>query len=763
MFLDLIFTALSLLLATTAATAGSTKHIVVLEPGITASQRIAHLKSVPHFDAFDFGSDLNGYTTDSILDVDKFFLQHKDIVNYVEKDIPMRLKSQAQASPSCKAQTDVPSWGLARTSAVTYPLKNYQYPSTNGNADVYVLDTGIRVTHKEFQGRASFAFNAAKGKVNTDTDGHGTFVAGVLAAEHYGVCKSCNIISVKIFTDDGDCSASVIIAGLNYVMQQVKSGNSTKRGGKKILINISVGGDPGQTSDVMDAAVNALVGLGVHVVTAAGNENVDACTESPARAKDVIAVGSSMILLGNTDYFLGGSNFGKCVKLFAPGDKIVSLGIGSDTEVGITDSGTSFSSPHVAGVLAELSMLYPNSTLPEIQSMMFNSTLKGVIGGVPKETANKLLHHGCNTGSRSSPSSSSSSSSLPPAPDKCLLKHRDEVTCDADKTTDGSGCTWCKQLGAEPSTCWTIANSKKFPAGVYACDKQKNQVEQQQQQQQEGEISSSFMFQKLKSRSRNSGWKVQSRSAPDKRLTLHVFIRHTKKAKEALQGHLEKSSYPSSPDYGQHLSFQELNQLMKPDQASISAVRAWLKRNKISDVAIRTNPSGDILEIDTTVRAAEQLLNTNYYVLLSEGGSRTIHRSTDIQLPMDVAQHVDIVGPTTHVPHVTSLLKSDKSDKADKSDKSDKAPKLASFTTPPSLRAMYGIDTSSLSSLSKSSSNSTLGIVGFLNQFFDPQDISYFWKHVSVLFLLACFLFFIFFICATTKVLFAFCAHCCYH
>ena len=47
------------------------------------------------------------------------------------------------------------------------------------------------------------------------------------------------------------------------------------------MINISVGGDPGETSDVMDAAVNALVAMGVHVVGAAGNENVDACTESP--------------------------------------------------------------------------------------------------------------------------------------------------------------------------------------------------------------------------------------------------------------------------------------------------------------------------------------------------------------------------------------------------------------------------------------------------------------------------------------------------
>lgn len=64
------------------------------------------------------------------------------------------------------------------------------------------------------------------------------------------------------------------------------------------MINISVGGDPGETSDVMDAAVNALVAMGVHVVGAAGNENVDACTESP-RWGGILLIG----LLGEKCYF----------------------------------------------------------------------------------------------------------------------------------------------------------------------------------------------------------------------------------------------------------------------------------------------------------------------------------------------------------------------------------------------------------------------------------------------------------------------------
>ena len=244
------------------------------------------------------------------------------------------------------------------------------------------------MTHEEFEGRAKFGFNAAAGKIDTDKDGHGTFVAGIAAAANYGICKLCKVISVKVFTDSGDCSAGILIKAFDWV---AKNFNKSR----KNVINISVGGDPGETSSVMDAAVNALVKLGVHVVGAAGNENVDACTESPGRASSIIAVGSTMILTDTSDFFLGGSNFGSCVSVFAPGDKIISLGSSSDKAIGEPDSGTSFSSPHVAGVLAELAASNPSASTEDVQHMLLNGTLNGVIGMVPKGTANKLLHKAC--------------------------------------------------------------------------------------------------------------------------------------------------------------------------------------------------------------------------------------------------------------------------------------------------------------------------------------------------------------------------------
>ena len=169
---------------------------------------------------FEVGS-LRGYAADLDLDFAPS-LQHLQEVAFVEKDIPLYLKRDTGlgqsagsklASNSCDTQTNVPSWGISRVSQTKLPLDDtYKYTAGEGaNVNVYVLDTGVKVTHVEFQGRATFGYNAAGGVIKTDMDGHGTHVAVTIASQHYGVCKECNIISVKVFTDDGDCSGVFLI------------------------------------------------------------------------------------------------------------------------------------------------------------------------------------------------------------------------------------------------------------------------------------------------------------------------------------------------------------------------------------------------------------------------------------------------------------------------------------------------------------------------------------------------------------------------
>lgn len=317
-------------------------------------------------------------------------LRSRPEVILVERDVHMR-----QHSGKCNIQQDAPSWGIQRVSAKNWGVQRdgtYTYNAGAGaDVDIYVIDAGVRVTHQDFGGRARFGANVAGGTLKTDPDGHGTHCAGVAASETYGICKACNVISVIAFDDAHHCSAATILAGFHWVMHNANAS-------RKSVISISLGGDPGEISDAMDAAVRALVSAGVHVVGSAGNYGGDACKNSPARAASAITVSATSNEFAGQDYFAPAANFGKCVNVLAPGDSITSLGHNSDTEVGVVMSGTSMATPHVAGVLAMLASTNPAMALKEVQALMYKDTLSDLVQLLPdKDTPNKLLHHLCPT------------------------------------------------------------------------------------------------------------------------------------------------------------------------------------------------------------------------------------------------------------------------------------------------------------------------------------------------------------------------------
>ena len=87
-------------------------------------------------------------------------------------------------------------------------------------------------------------------------------------------------------------------------------------------MNLSLGG---AASDVFDEALAALkldARTHAHIVTAAGNSNADACGSSPSRAAAAITVANSFVLGGSTDFRTGGTNWGSCVTLWAPGNQV---------------------------------------------------------------------------------------------------------------------------------------------------------------------------------------------------------------------------------------------------------------------------------------------------------------------------------------------------------------------------------------------------------------------------------------------------------
>jgi len=143
----------------------------------------------------------------------------------------------------------------------------------------------------------------------------------------------------------------------------------------------------GPKSAAVDAICAALFKAGITVVVAAGNSVTDACTTSPGGSPDVISVGASC----GADNFAAFSNFGKCIKVIAPGCNIQSIDV-KNLEVPVSYSGTSMSSPHVAGLAlligTEMGITDPTAIAREIETL----SQKGLISDVPADTPNRLAN-----------------------------------------------------------------------------------------------------------------------------------------------------------------------------------------------------------------------------------------------------------------------------------------------------------------------------------------------------------------------------------
>ena len=169
---------------------------------------------------------------------------------------------------------------------------------------------------------------------------------------------------------------SDVIAGVVFAVQsarekakaasaEIKATGKTKHKGS--VANMSLGGGK---SVSLDSAVNRAVDAGLHFAVAAGNDNRDACSYSPAAAEKAVTVGAST-LSDERAYF---SNFGPCVDVFAPGLNILSTWIGHERAEN-TISGTSMASPHTAGLLAYLLSIYPHATFDPSTSSLIPSEL----------------------------------------------------------------------------------------------------------------------------------------------------------------------------------------------------------------------------------------------------------------------------------------------------------------------------------------------------------------------------------------------------
>jgi subtilisin family serine protease len=289
-------------------------------------------------------------------------------IAYIEADGPVS-KWGVQANP--------PSWGLDRIDQRNLPLNSsYTYNTDGTGVTVYIIDTGIRFDHQEFSGRASSGYDFIDNDPDaSDCDGHGTHVAGTVGGTTVGVAKNVTLKAVRVLNCSGSGSYSVVIAGVDWVKNNHAS---------PAVANMSLGGGG---SLALDQAVASAVASGVTFAVSAGNSNAPACNYSPAREPSAITVGSTT----STDARSSFSNYGSCVDIFAPGSSIYSSTMTS-TNTYASWSGTSMSSPHVAGVAALYLSANPGANPTQVTAAIVNGATDGVVGNPGTGSPNKLLY-----------------------------------------------------------------------------------------------------------------------------------------------------------------------------------------------------------------------------------------------------------------------------------------------------------------------------------------------------------------------------------
>ena len=279
-----------------------------------------------------------------------------------------------QAGAGAQAvQTPTPNWGVDRIDQRFLPLTNsYTYFNPGLGISAFVLDTGIHVSHPEFGGRASVAYDALGGN-GLDCNGHGTHLAGTIGSATYGVAKSVRLRAVRVLGCTGSGSWADVIEGIDWVWV-----NSP---GPSVAL-MALGG---ARSPAVDAATSNLVASGVFVAVSGGSSNTDACNFSPAGSPGAYAV----IRTTSTDQSASTNNYGSCVKLQAPGTSIPSTWLNNGTNV---ISGTSMAAAHVTGVAAMFLDAVNDAPSSVVAGWLSGVATSGVLTGVHPLSPNLLLY-----------------------------------------------------------------------------------------------------------------------------------------------------------------------------------------------------------------------------------------------------------------------------------------------------------------------------------------------------------------------------------
>jgi subtilisin family serine protease len=313
-----------------------------------------------------FKSALNGYAAKLTVAQAKRLAANPSVA-YVEQDQVVHADATQSSAP----------WGLDRIDQASLPLSGtYTYPDTAGSGvTAYVIDTGVRITHSQISGRASYGYDFIDGDSTAqDGNGHGTHVATTIAGTTYGVAKAAKIVAVRVLNNSGSGTTAGVVSGIEWVTTNHTS---------PAVANMSLGGS---ASTALDTAVANSIASGVTYAVAAGNSAALASAYSPARVATAITVGATTSADAKASY----SNYGSTVDIFAPGSSILAGYNTSDTATA-TLSGTSMATPHVAGAAAVYLAGHTSATPAAVASALVAGAASGKLTSVGTGSPNLLL------------------------------------------------------------------------------------------------------------------------------------------------------------------------------------------------------------------------------------------------------------------------------------------------------------------------------------------------------------------------------------
>ena len=361
---------LSATIAASGVSAAPTKLMPAKDKAI-AGQYIVVLKDGPRINAgsvaqaidasplFVYDAALNGFAAKLNAGQLKQLQKHPEVA-YIEQDSEVSMSS---------------TWGLDRIDQFLPPLNNtYNYNTTAPNVTAYIIDSGIYTAHNDFNGQAVNVYDAFGGN-GQDCHGHGTHVAGIVGGQTYGVAKDVQLRGLRVLDCQGVGTTSGVLGAINWLASSATS---------PAVANISL---TTPLSAALNNATTNLINTGVTVAVPAGNNNQNACNYSPGSVPNALTVATSLINDARAPF----SNFGTCVDLYAPGGGITSAWIGSPT-ASSTVSGTSQSSPHVAGVAALYLAYNPGATPAQVSNWINSNATPGIISGNILPTPNRLLY-----------------------------------------------------------------------------------------------------------------------------------------------------------------------------------------------------------------------------------------------------------------------------------------------------------------------------------------------------------------------------------